>query len=399
MLGINRIGELEKIHTPFWYYDTDLLRKTVAKVSSLAAESSIEVHYAIKANAQERLLRIISSSGIGADCVSGNEVLHAVKCGFAPEKIVFAGVGKTDKEIADALEADIFAFNCESLQELYVLDAMASRLSTKARVSVRINPNIDANTHKFVTTGLNDSKFGIGTHEFDALADLLGRCRHVEFNGLHFHLGSQITDIERVYGLECKKVNEIVSYFENKGISVHNIDLGGGLGVEYENPDEYPVPDFGLWFRTISRHLARRPGQRVHVEPGRSLVAQCGTLFSRVLFVKSGETKTFLIVDAGMNDMIRPALYGAYHRIENLSARRRPNLREEQLYDVVGPVCESSDVWGTGRVLPMSVRGDLIAIRSAGAYGQTMSSRYNLKDFAQVVYSDNLYSARLADEY
>ena len=272
---------------------------------------------------ERRLLEYISSKGFGADCVSGNEVLHAHDCGFPADKIVYAGVGKSDKEIYNALMLDIEAFNCESLQEIYVINEMAHRYGRKANVSVRINPDIDAHTHKYVTTGLYENKFGISQHEFDKLIDILTKSEHINFIGLHFHIGSQITRVSEVFALECRRVNDIVRYFEDKGLKVKNINLGGGLGVDYDDPDGNPVADFATWFETISQNIERRPGQRVHVEPGRSLVAQCGTLISRVVFVKSGETKNFLIMDAGMNDLIRPALYGAYHKIENLSASQR----------------------------------------------------------------------------
>ena len=390
MLDINTIEKLDKIATPFYYYDMDLFHRTVDYVAELAKAHNIKVHYAIKANVERRLLEYISGKGFGADCVSGNEVLHAHDCGFPADKIVYAGVGKSDKEIYHALKLGIEAFNCESLQEIYVINEMAHVHGVKANVSVRINPDIDAHTHKYVTTGLYENKFGISQHEFDKLIDILKKSEHIDFFGLHFHIGSQITRVEEVFGLECKRVNEIVSYFERNGLKVRNINLGGGLGVDYDDPDENEIPDFDAWFRTISENIVRREDQNVHIEPGRSLVAQCATLISRVLFVKSGETKNFLIMDAGMNDLIRPALYGAYHKIENLSASQRTFYPTHQAYDIVGPVCESSDVWGAGRLLPLSVRGDMMAIRSTGAYGQVMASRYNMKDLAPSVFSDAL---------
>jgi diaminopimelate decarboxylase len=326
-------------------------------------------------------------------------VLHAYDCGFPGDKIVYAGVGKSDKEIYNALKIGIEAFNCESLQEIYVINEMAHVHGLKANVSVRINPDIDAHTHKYVTTGLYENKFGISQHEFDKLIEILKKSEHINFIGLHFHIGSQITRVEEVFGLECRRVNEIVAYFERNGLTVRNINLGGGLGVDYDDPDDNAIPDFETWFRTISENIVRREDQKVHVEPGRSLVAQCATLISRVLFVKSGETKNFLIMDAGMNDLIRPALYGAYHKIENLSASQRTFYPTHQAYDIVGPVCESSDVWGAGRLLPLSVRGDLMAIRSTGAYGQVMASRYNMKDLAPSVFSDDLASAPAVIDY
>ena len=399
MLDFNTIDRLDKIATPFYYYDMELFRRTVDHVAELAEQHGIRVHYAVKANVERRLLEYISSKGFGADCVSGNEVLHAHSCGFPAEKIVYAGVGKSDKEIYEALKLGIEAFNCESLQEIYVINEMAHRYGLKANVSVRINPDIDAHTHKYVTTGLYENKFGISQHEFDKLIDILKKSEHINFIGLHFHIGSQITRIEEVFALECQRVNEIVAYFERNGLKVSNINLGGGLGVDYDDPDENAIPDFEAWFRTISENIVRREDQAVHVEPGRSLVAQCATLISRVLFVKSGETKNFLIMDAGMNDLIRPALYGAYHKIENLSASQRTFYPTHQAYDIVGPVCESSDVWGAGRLLPLSVRGDLMAIRSTGAYGQVMASRYNMKDLAPSVFSDDLDSAPAMVDY
>lgn len=399
MLDFNTIEQLDKIATPFYYYDMELLHKTVDYAAEMARRYGIKIHYAVKANVERRVLEYISSKGFGADCVSGNEVLHAHDCGFPADKIVYAGVGKSDKEIYNALKLGIEAFNCESLQEIYVINEMAHVHGLKANVSVRINPDIDAHTHKYVTTGLYENKFGISQHEFDKLIEVIKKSEHINFIGLHFHIGSQITRVEEVFGLECKRVNDIVAYFERKGLRVNNINLGGGLGVDYDDPDENAIPDFEAWFRTIAENIVRREDQVVHVEPGRSLVAQCATLISRVLFVKSGETKNFLIMDAGMNDLIRPALYGAYHKIENLSATQRTFYPTHQAYDIVGPVCESSDVWGAGRLLPLSVRGDLMAIRSTGAYGQVMASRYNMKDLAPSVFSDDLDSAPEVVDY
>lgn len=390
MLSLKNFTKFREKETPFWYYDMELLRSTVDRAAELAARYGIGLHYAIKANVEPRLVEYISSKGFGADCVSGNEVLYAADNGFSPDSIVFAGVGKSDREIRSALDLGIEAFNCESIMELNVIDSLAAEKGVKANVSIRINPNIDAHTHRYVTTGLYENKFGISRHEFDAVIELLKNARSLNFIGLHFHIGSQITDVEDVYALECERAAEIVDYFESKGLKVGSIDLGGGLGVDYDDPDGNPVPDFEKWFATVDRCLRRRPDQKVSLEPGRSLVAQCGSLITRVLFVKNGETKAFLIMDAGMNDLIRPALYGAYHRIDNLSAAFEGREEGIQQYDVVGPVCESSDVWGAGRDLPFSGRGDIMAIRSAGAYGSVMSSRYNLRDMAPAIFSDEI---------
>lgn len=411
MLELKEFGKFEELQTPFWYYDLDLLRRTADEVAKYSRKYGIGVNYALKANVEPRILQIISSKGFGADCVSGNEVIYAVEHGFRPETVVFAGVGKTDREISRAIDLGIGCFNVESLMELEVIDSIASAKGVRVNVAVRINPDIDAHTHKYVTTGLEENKFGISRHEFDSVIELLKRCKSVDFRGLHFHVGSQILDVREVYSEECRRASEIVDYFESRGLEVKNIDLGGGLGVNYKDPDSEPIPDFGTWFSTINDNLKRRPDQRVIIEPGRSIVAQCGSLISRVVFVKHGEHKSFLILDAGMNDLIRPALYGAYHHIENLTVEELNNSSSRKTkagaapqektaqtespesytsYDVTGPVCESDDVWGTDRRLPESHRGDLLAISSAGAYGSVMSSRYNLRDIAPAVFSDDL---------
>lgn len=411
MLELKEFEKFEELQTPFWYYDLDLLRRTADEVAKYSRKYGIGVNYALKANVEPRILQIISSKGFGADCVSGNEVIYAVEHGFRPETVVFAGVGKTDREISRTIDLGIGCFNVESLMELEVIDSIASAKGVQVNVAVRINPDIDAHTHKYVTTGLEENKFGISRHEFDGVVELLKKCKSVDFRGLHFHVGSQILDVREVYSEECRRASEIVDYFESRGLVVKNIDLGGGLGVNYKDPDSEPIPDFGTWFSTINDNLKRRPDQRVIIEPGRSIVAQCGSLISRVVFVKHGEHKSFLILDAGMNDLIRPALYGAYHHIENLTVEELNNSSSHKMragaatqektapterpesytfYDVTGPVCESDDVWGTDRRLPESHRGDLLAISSAGAYGSVMSSRYNLRDIAPAVFSDDL---------
>ncbi len=400
MLKIGDYAAFSKVATPFYYYDIDLFRRTAEKVAELSARYGIHAHYSIKANSDCRLNDILSSNGFGADCVSGDEIEFAVGCGYAPKEIFFAGVGKTDREICQAFQTGISAFVVESLEEMEVISALARRLGRKASVSLRINPNIDAHTHQYITTGLYEDKFGLSDRSFDGAAAMLESDPSLDFFGLQFHIGSQILDVERVVSLECAKVNEIVSLFESKGLPVSNIDLGGGLGVNYDDPDDEPVADFDTWFRTIDENLVRRQDQTVHIEPGRSVVAQCGSLITQVVFVKKGENRNFLMVDAGMNDLIRPALYGAYHSIENLSAHYEDgDSRGIRIYDVVGPVCESADTFGKERTLPESHRGDIIAIRSAGAYGQVMASHYNMRPFAPVVYSDRLLEAPRRKDY
>lgn len=386
MLKVKDTKRISQLQTPFWYYDMELFRSTIDMVATLAEEYGILVHYSVKANYEKRLLAYICKKGLGVDCVSGNEVRYAIENGCDPSKIVFAGVGKQDEELLYALKHNIGSFNCESIQELELLEQIAAENSCIANVSVRINPEVDAHTHKFITTGLEMDKFGIPKKDAGKVVEILKASPHINFKGLHFHIGSQITDVENVFTNECISANGIVDFFESNGLRVDNIDLGGGLGIDYYNPDSHPIPEFGLWFKTISEVLNHRPDQKIHVEPGRALVAQCVSLISRAIFVKDGETKTFLILDAGMCDLIRPALYGAYHKIENLSAKNR----ELRLYDVVEPVCESADVFAVDRTLPETFRGDMIAIRSTGAYGSVMSSGYNMRNKAFPVFSDDL---------
>ena len=400
MLRIDDFASFRRVATPFYYYDIDLFQRTADKVAELSERTGIHVHYSLKANSDRRLNEMISSRGIGADCVSGDEIDFAVSCGYDPKKIFFAGVAKSDKEICQAFQVGIGAFVVESLEEIEIVSDIARRLGRKAPMSLRINPNIDAHTHHYITTGLYEDKFGISDRSFDEAVAMVKDNPYIDFYGLQFHIGSQIMEVEDVVKLECEKVSKIVDRFEETGLVVKNIDLGGGLGVDYDDPDGHPVPDFDTWFRTIHDNLKRRPDQTIHIEPGRSIVAQSGSLITEVLYVKKGENKRFLMVDAGMNDLIRPALYGAYHKIENLSAYYEDNdNRDTRVYDVVGPVCESADCFGKERSLAKSHRGDRIAIRSAGAYGQVMASHYNMRPIAPSVYSDRVTEAPRRKDY
>lgn len=367
------IEKLNKIDTPFYYYDVELLNKTLDLVEQESSKHGFSVHYAIKANANPKILKIISEKGFGADCVSGNEVQAAIDAGFPASKIVFAGVGKTDREINLALDHDIFCFNVESIPELEVLNDLATKKGKKASIELRINPNVDAHTHHYITTGLNENKFGFSMDDLKSVIEMTQTMSNIELIGLHFHIGSQITDLNSFETL-CAKINELQDEVESWGIKLKNINVGGGLGINYEHPNHIPIPDFESYFRLFSKHLKLREGQHLHCEPGRSIVAQCGSLITKVTYVKSGATKKFAIVDAGMTDLIRPALYEAYHRIENISSDGKV-----EKYDVVGPICESSDVFDKDVELNYTQRGDLLAIRSAGAYGEIMASRYNLR--------------------
>ncbi len=388
MFNQDIIPKLESIKTPFYYYDVDVLKKTLRAIKAESDKYNFTVHYALKANANNKLLNIIKSFNIGADCVSGNEVKKAVECGFSSDHIVFAGVGKNDDEINFALDENIFCFNCESLQEIEVINTLATAKNKIANIALRINPNVNANTHKYITTGLEENKFGINLWELEEVCNQLPNLKNIKLIGLHFHIGSQITDLSAFKSL-CLKVNEIQSWFVSHKIEIENINVGGGLGVDYHEPDTNQLPDFAAYFKLFNEFLELRPNQKVHFELGRAIVAQCGSLISKVLYIKKGVSTNFAILDAGMTELMRPALYQAYHKIENIS--QNTNTESKILkYDVVGPICESSDCFGKAVNLPETKRGDIIAIRTAGAYGEVMSSAYNLRDRAKDIYSDEI---------
>ncbi len=390
MFNQNLISKFNSIKTPFYYYDTAVLNSTLKAVKTESDKYNFIVHYALKANANNELLNIIKSYNIGADCVSGNEVKKAVECKFSSEHIVFAGVGKSDDEINYALDQNIFCFNCESLQEIEVINELAKAKNKTASIALRINPNVNANTHKYITTGLEENKFGINLWELEHVVMQLKNLNNIQLIGLHFHIGSQITDLSSFKSL-CLKVNEIQSWFVSHKITIENINVGGGLGVDYHNPDENQVADFAAYFKLFNDFLELRPNQKVHFELGRAIIAQCGTLISKVLYIKNGVNTNFAILDAGMTELMRPALYQAYHKIENISASNiQQPTSNNQKYDVVGPICESSDCFGKAVNLPETKRGDLIALRTAGAYGEVMSSAYNLRDRVKAVYSDTI---------
>lgn len=373
--------------TPFYYYDMELLQRTLDLVKTESQRYNYHVHYALKANTNPRILQAVQKTGLGADCVSGNEVLAALDAGFAAKNIVLAGVGKTDKEIKIAIEHGIFSLNVESIPELQVIGEIATSLNKKATIALRINPNVDANTHKYITTGLSENKFGLGIHEVFKAIEIIQGNSLLSFAGIHFHIGSQITDLTSFRSL-CVKVNEINTMLLQKNIFAGHINLGGGLGVDYHSPDENSIADFVNYFKLFDDFLELQPKQQVHFEIGRAIVAQSGTLVTRVLYVKEGIKTHFLIVDAGMNDLMRPALYQAYHTIQNLS--RASEIHNKEFYDVVGPVCESTDCFGKRMSLPRSQRGDIILIRTAGAYAEAMASTYNLRPIAPSVYGEQV---------
>ena len=379
------IDKFKKIETPFYYYDCDLLRETLQAINKeLEKYENFIVHYAIKANANAKVLNVIQQTGMGADCVSGGEIQRCLDCGFPADKIVYAGVGKSDWEINLGLDHDIFCFNVESVAELEVINELAAKKGKTANVCFRINPDVGAHTHEKITTGLAENKFGIAMQ--DMLPTILeaSRMSNIHFIGLHFHIGSQLLEMTDFRHL-CSRINEIQDGLEQENIKIKNINVGGGLGIDYDNPDNHPIPDFKSYFYTFARYLKLREGQKLHFELGRAVVGQMGSLITRTLYVKQGTAKQFAIVDAGMTDLIRPALYQASHKIENLS-----NDGALHAYDVVGPICESSDVFAKGIELNTVHRGDLIAMRSAGAYGEIMASQYNCRKLPVGYTSDEL---------
>lgn len=376
------IDIFENIETPFYYYDVELLKKTLAEVVSASDYPGFKVHYAVKANLNERILKTVREYGLGADAVSGGEISKVVEAGFSPDRIVYAGVGKTDKEIINALRIGIGCFNVESFEELKVISSIAEAEGKIAPVALRVNPEIDAHTHHYITTGLAENKFGIIHSRIPEIARYCVADPWLDFKGLHFHIGSQIT-ITTPFEKLCERINSLTTQLESEGIAVRTINVGGGLGIDYDDPDNNPIPDFLSYFKVFHENLHIHEDQEVHFELGRSIVGQCGSLISRVLYVKHGIERKYIIIDAGMTDLIRPALYQAHHKIENISSESG----KMDIYDVVGPICESSDTFGTDEMLPETRRGDLIAIRSAGAYGEAMASTYNGRCLPNTIFS------------
>ena len=385
MKGTFPVNKFRELETPFYYYDVNVLRETLSCINKEAGKyNNFCVHYAVKANANHKILTIIRENGLGADCVSGGEIRAAVKAGFPTNKIVYAGVGKTDWEINLGLDYDIFCFNVESVPELEIINELAAAKGKVARVAFRINPNVGAHTHANITTGLAENKFGISMEDMDRVIDMAETLPNVKFVGLHFHIGSQIVDMGDFAAL-CNRVNELQEKLYARQIIVEHINVGGGLGIDYSHPNRQPIPNFAEYFSTYHKHLKLRPQQTLHFELGRAVVGQCGSLISKVIYVKQGTNKQFAILDAGMTDLIRPALYQAYHKIENITSDEAI-----ETYDVVGPICESSDVFGKAIDLNKVHRGDLFALRSAGAYGEIMASAYNCRTLPQAYTSEEL---------
>lgn len=370
------------LETPYYFYDIELLNNTIETALKACRDNNFRIHYAMKANANSEILKTINRHNIGIDCVSGNELKKALECGFNSSDIVFAGVGKNDNEIRLAINSNIHAINVESEEELEVINTISGELNKVTDIALRVNPDIDAGTHKHITTGTNHNKFGISIPDIHRIAECSYKFKNVKIIGLHFHIGSQIDGMDTFVAM-CNTINNIQSNLLSKGIVFKHLNVGGGLGIDYNNPDRNPIVDFNNYFDVFRKYLNYPHKQTVHFELGRSITGQCGSLITKVLYTKSTSRKRFAIVDAGMTDLIRPALYNAYHKIENITSTAI-RLR----YDVVGPICESSDCFGKNALMPETKRGDILCIRSVGAYGQVMSSQYNLREPARAYYSD-----------
>ena len=359
--------------TPYYFYDLELLQETLETINANTQNRNFRVHYAVKANNNHKILELIAKQGFGADCVSGWEIESALQAGFPANSIVFAGVGKTDAELDLALRHQIGMIHCESLEEIFVLNEMAESMGRIPKIALRLNPNVNAFTHQKISTGMSENKFGLTVDEFAELVVRKDELTSIEIVGLHFHIGSQITHME-VFESLCERILEIVPQYEKTIGKLTYLNVGGGLGINYDQPEEALIADFGSYFHTFEKGLGQLEVP-VHFELGRSIVAQCGSLHTKVLYVKKSSQKNFAVLDAGMTELMRPALYGAKHKIEKLTQTEGPFV--EQNYDIVGPICESSDSFGEGVNLPELKRGDIVTIRSCGAYAESMSLRYN----------------------
>ena len=385
MKGIFPVERFAELRTPFYYYDMALLRQTLDTINQeVRKHEGFVVHYAVKANANPEVLSAIRQAGFGTDCVSGGEIEVCIRAGFPGRKIVFAGVGKSDWEINLGLDSDIFCFNVESIPELEVINELAQQKGKVARVAFRLNPNVGAHTHANITTGLAENKFGIAMRDMLTVIEHAHELSNIKVVGLHFHIGSQILDMGDFQAL-CNRINELQNELERHRITVEHINVGGGLGIDYQHPNRVPMADFRAYFDTYAKKLKLRNGQTLHFELGRAVVAQCGALITKVLYVKENAIKKFAIVDAGFTELIRPALYDAHHKIINLNSKEA-----DVKYDVVGPICESSDTFDKDILLPKTHRGDLLALLSAGAYGEIMASGYNCRRLPEGYTSEEL---------
>jgi diaminopimelate decarboxylase len=376
---------IEEFGTPLYLYSKNQLLENFRSIDGAFAGTDHTTCYALKANSNLELLKILQKEGAGADAVSAGEINFALRAGFHPSKITFAGVGKQDAEIAFALKHDIFSFNVESIEELAVINEIAGKMNTKARIALRINPDIDAATHPYISTGLKTNKFGIDISVAVETFKYAASLPNLQVDGIHTHIGSQILKLDP-FKQTAQKVVDMVKELRSLGINIQHIDFGGGYGVTYKNAIKHPLlpveestsadetPGNNAFITSVLPIL-KQAECKIVIEPGRSIVANTGMLITKVLYRKDNGVKKFVIVDAGMNDLIRPSLYQAYHQIVPLTLKDG----EREQVDIVGPVCESGDFFARERTMPFVKRGDHLAILTAGAYGFSVSSHYNAR--------------------
>ncbi len=360
----------KEVGTPFYLYSADMIMRHLNAYLKAFSSVPLMVAYASKANSNIAILRLLAKGGGGADIVSDGELQRALRAGIAPQKIVFAGVGKTRAEMGNALRAGILMFNVESEQELIALDETAKSLKMKARIALRVNPDVNPKTHPYISTGLKKSKFGINKGDALTHYKLASRLANIEVVGIHSHIGSQLTNV-KPFVAALQKISELIESLRVDGIQIQYWDIGGGLGITYDN-EAPPLPkDLAMALLPI----LKASKCTIILEPGRSVIGNAGILVTRVIYTKKTALKNFVVVDAGMNDLIRPSLYGAYHKILPVVKKKRQN----QIVDVVGPICESGDFLAQDRNLPQVAQEELLAVMSAGAYGFSMSSNYNAR--------------------
>jgi len=368
----------DEFGTPCYIYSRSALTKAYLEFDSAFANRDHLICYAVKANSNIAILNLLAQLGSGFDIVSGGELLRVIKAGGDPKKIVFSGVGKNTNEMRLALDANILCFNVESEAELITLNQIAEDQGKIAPVSLRVNPNVDAKTHPYISTGLKENKFGIPANEAEKIYQSAHRFAHIRFTGLDCHIGSQLTELEPFLQASNKMLN-LLDTLQSQGLEIEHLDLGGGLGIRYTNETPPSIKDYVSALCASTQQIK----QRLLIEPGRSLVGNSGILLTRVEYLKHTPARNFAIVDAAMNDLMRPALYDAYHEILPVII----NKEEIRNYQVVGPVCETGDFLGHDRKLGL-INGDLLAVMSAGAYGMSMSSNYNTRPRAAEIMVD-----------
>lgn len=371
----------DEVGTPFYLYSNASLAYQYNQFVDAFGDIDLLICYAVKANTNQAVIKTFAELGAGADVVSEGEMRRALKAGVPATKIVYSGVAKTVSEMKFALEQGIYQFNVESEPELYQLSAVAEEMNKTANITFRVNPDVDAKTHAKISTGKSENKFGVPWKDIHNLCAEAAKLPGIKVVGLDLHIGSQITELDP-FEEAFTRISELVETLREDGHDITRLDLGGGLGIPYEGDDIPPLPiEYAEMVKRVTNHL----GCRIIIEPGRFLVGNSGILVSKVVYVKKGEKRKFLIIDAAMNDLVRPSMYDAYHGIDPI---KEPN-ELSTLYDVVGPVCETGDTFATNRFVSPMEKGDLLAIRSVGAYGAVMASTYNTRKLIPEVIVNN----------